>query len=61
MAGTPAAISLVEVIDPGLVGSISLGKVPRTQKMLKGHLPRVIYHPVYWNTKRDVAQRPHAL
>ena len=24
-----------------------LGRVPREQKMLKGHLPRVIYHQVY--------------
>ena len=28
------------VIDP-------LGGVPREQKMLKGHLPRVIYHYAY--------------
>ena len=26
---------------------IELGGVPREQKMLKGHLPRVIYHQVY--------------
>ena len=25
----------------------ALGGVPREQKMLKGHLPRVIYHQVY--------------
>ena len=25
----------------------SLGGVPREQKMLKGHLPRVIYHQVF--------------
>ena len=25
----------------------SLGGVPREQKMLKGHLPRVIYHQEY--------------
>ena len=30
------------VIDSGLGGST--GGVPREQKMLKGHLPRVIYH-----------------
>jgi len=24
-----------------------LGGVPRAQKMLKGHLPRVIYHQIY--------------
>ena len=25
----------------------SLGVVPREQKMLKGHLPRVIYHQIF--------------
>ena len=25
----------------------ALGRVPREQKMLKGHLPRVVYHRVY--------------
>ena len=29
--------------------------VPREQKMLKGHLPRVIYHQVYWYMKIKVA------
>ena len=29
----------------------ALGGVPRQQKMLKGHLPRVIYHQVYKYTK----------
>jgi len=29
----------------------SLGGVPREQKMLKGHLSRVIYHQVYSYTK----------
>ena len=38
------------VIDSGLVGS--LGGELREQKMLKGHLPRVIYHQVYKYTKR---------
>jgi len=28
-----------------------MGGVPREQKMLKGHLPRVIYHQVYKYTK----------
>ena len=28
-----------------------LDGVPREQKMLKGHLPRVIYHQVYQHTK----------
>ena len=35
------------VIDSGLDGW-----VPREQKMLKGHLPRVIYHRVYSNVRR---------
>ena len=33
----------------------SLGGVPRGQKMLKGHLPRVIYHQVYYYTQRNKA------
>ena len=33
------------MIDSGL------GGVPREQKMLKGHLPRVIYHQVCYYTK----------
>ena len=28
-------------------GFRALGGVPREQKMLKGHLPRVIYHQAY--------------
>ena len=36
--------------DSGLVGS--LGEVPQEQKMLKGHLPRVIYHQVYVRIRR---------
>jgi len=31
--------------------SLIEGGVPREQKMLKGHLPRVIYHQVYSYTK----------
>ena len=31
--------------DSGLGSTV--GGVPREQKMLKGHLPRVIYHKVY--------------
>ena len=42
----------VSLIDSELVGStVSLGGVPRELKMLKGHLPRVIYHQLYWYTK----------
>ena len=36
------------LIDSGLIG---LGGVPREQRMLKGHLPRFIYHRVYLYTK----------
>ena len=32
--------------DPSF-GSLALGGIPREQKMLKGYLPRVIYHPVH--------------
>ena len=32
----------------------ALGGVPREQKMLKGHLPRVMYHQVYEYTKINV-------
>ena len=36
------------LIDSGLFGSTDrLGGVPTEQKMLKGHLPRVIHHQVY--------------
>ena len=31
----------------------SLRGVPREQKMLKGHLPRVINHQVHWHTKSE--------
>ena len=48
-----------KLIDPGLVPRVEApdtqgtfpGGVPREQTMLKGHLPRVIYHQVYWYTK----------
>ena len=42
-------VALSALIDSVLVGSseTSLGGVPREQKMLKGHLPRVIHHQVY--------------
>ena len=30
---------------------LTLGGVPREQKMLKGHLPRVIYHQICWYAK----------
>ena len=41
------------MIDSGL----ALGGVPREQKMLKGYLPRVIYHQVYQYTKIIRARR----
>ena len=40
-AGTPIHVFFLKVVDSGL------GGVPREQKMLKGHLPRVIYHREY--------------
>ena len=41
---SPAPAFRTAMIQSGLVGS--LGGVPREQKMLKGHLPRVIYRQV---------------
>ena len=64
---------LKKVIDSGLVGSTNvsfitsagalaraLGGVPREQKMLKGQLPRVIYHRVYFSTRRK-QDGPHSI
>ena len=45
------------MIDSGLVGSTALGGVTREQKMLIGHLPRVIYHQVYLDTKIVLVDR----
>ena len=43
------SILLSRMMDSGLVSStdFSLGGVPRQQKTLKGHLPRVMYHQEY--------------
>ena len=41
------------MIDSGLVGATDLGRVPRGQKMLKGHLPRVTYYQVSGSTWVD--------
>jgi len=35
-----------------------LGAVPRKKEMLKGHLPRVIHHPVY-NVYQEKKNRIH--
>ena len=35
------------------VAEATLGVVPQAQKMLKGHLPRVLYHQVYMYTKKN--------
>ena len=32
-----------------------MGGVPREQKMLKGHLPRVMYHRAYFSLRRELA------
>jgi hypothetical protein len=37
----------VLMIDPGLAGSTDTGRGPREQKMLKGHLLRVVHHQAY--------------
>ena len=39
---------------------IDSGLVPREQKMLKGHLPRVIYHQMYEYTKIFLPRSPAA-
>jgi hypothetical protein len=43
----PHASILDMLMDSDLVGSTDLGGVPREQKMLKGHLPRVLDHRAY--------------
>jgi hypothetical protein len=47
------------LIDSGLLGSTGFHsphpqghEVPREQKMLKGHLPRVVYHRLYFSIRR---------
>ena len=42
------AIVLCKVLH---IRGTSMGGVPREQKLLKGHLPRVIYHQVDYCTK----------
>ena len=37
---------------------VGLRRVPRGQKMLKGHLPRDMYHQVYKHTKTKAVLRP---
>ena len=48
-AGSERAWFGVVVIEfeAGLANGEALGGVPREQRMLKGHLPRVMYHQVY--------------
>jgi len=45
-AAIPLGIRGSRVEGPHTRG-ISLGGVPREQRVLKGHLPRIIYHQVY--------------
>jgi len=40
---------------------LTLGGVPREPKMPKGNLPRVIYHRVYWSTRRLINLGPPPL
>ena len=42
---------LLRMMDSELVGST--GGVPREQKILKGHLLRVVYHRVYFSIRRS--------
>ena len=42
----------LEVREPRLYGGSFMGGVPREQKMLKGDLPRVIYHRAYSGMRR---------
>jgi len=39
--------------DPNAVIDSALGGVPREQKILKGHLPRVIYHRAYLSIQKN--------
>ena len=50
---TPRLMLLSGVEHPTLrqKPTVALGGLPREQQMLKGHLPRVIYHQVYSYTK----------
>ena len=43
---SPASKSLL-LQNRGVGLRVALGEVPREQKMLTGHLPRLIYHLVY--------------
>ena len=43
----------VEPGYPGVTSLITIGGVPGEQKLLKEHLPRVIYHRVYQCTKKQ--------
>ena len=46
-SGVAAAGGEVGSVSFGLKSLIDMGGVPREQKMLKEHLPRVMYHQVY--------------
>jgi hypothetical protein len=48
----PVQIGRIDGPTEYLSTRTSLGGVPREQKMLKGHLPRVICHRVYSNIRR---------
>ena len=60
--GKPCQDTVVDFLKPLLQDKIDFwrplrrlwrGGVSREQKILKGHLPRVIFHPVYQRTKID--------
>ena len=51
-SASPTTLKIDFPLGPHTRGTF-LARVSRAQKMLKGHLPRVIYHQVYWYKKMD--------
>jgi len=47
-------------VPPPMIDS-GLGGVPREQTMLKGHLPRVMYHQVYKYTQTNTGSYPRMI
>ena len=59
---TITALTSFLLIDwEGFIPVDRLGGVPRRQKMLQGHLPRVMYHQVYEYTKTNGILTPTKL
>ena len=52
--GFPVNTLVFQAVDRLRVDWLNgLGEVPREQKILKGHLPRVVYHQIYLQTKEE--------